>query len=126
LFGQHGVLDALRYNHLRIIWVVYSNFAVDADFLDAQGFYDVSFGAPSPVVMPLARTSMIMSVVLIFTLFITREQLARSVFFVVLSDKFFACLLKRSFFGQCIFRGLGLNKFSRGRFWQGLMRMLIC
>ncbi|HON07861.1 MAG TPA: hypothetical protein PLW02_07160, partial [Verrucomicrobiota bacterium] len=66
--------------------------------LDLQGFYDRPLlSRHRQIVLPLARTSLIMSVVMIFTLFIAREQLARSVFFLFCPISFLLVLLKEEF-----------------------------
>lgn len=66
--------------------------------LDLQGFYNRPLlSTRRQIVIPLVRTSLIMSAIMIFTLFIAREQLARSVFFLFCPISFLVVFLKEEF-----------------------------
>lgn len=82
--------------------------------LDIQGFYNRPILAPRrQVIIPLAKASLIMGAIMIFTMFLTREQLARAVFFLFCPISFFLVFLKEEFLRVVYRSRFGLEQFQK-------------
>jgi len=108
-FGRPEIADFSEF-----LWLYVVILPLTPLVLDAQGFYNRPILAPRrQIILPLAKASLIITAVLIFTMFITREQLARAVFFLFGPISFLLVLLKEEFLRAVYRSKFGLEQFQK-------------
>ncbi|MGC8886740.1 MAG: sugar transferase [Verrucomicrobiia bacterium] len=108
-FGRPEIADFSEF-----LWLYVVILPLTPLVLDIQGFYNRPIVPQRrQVIFPIAKTSLIMTAILIFTMFITREQLARAVFFLFCPISFVLVFLKEEFLRAVYRSRFGLEQVQK-------------